>query len=109
LAKEQFDRAIADFDASIRIAPTDPLGYINRTDARIDKGDFDGAVNDYDVVIGLDPTNCEAYTHRGAARRLQGDLVRSLADHDKAIEIDAHAALVSSRCSIVRPSHLSTV
>jgi hypothetical protein len=28
LAKEQFDRAIADFDASIRIAPKDPLGIV---------------------------------------------------------------------------------
>jgi tetratricopeptide (TPR) repeat protein len=89
--KRQFDSAIADFDAVVRLAPNDPRGYINRGDALVSKGEFDGAVNDYDVVIGLDPGNWEAYTHRGEARRLQGDLVRSLADHDKAIALNAKA------------------
>jgi tetratricopeptide (TPR) repeat protein len=53
--KGDHDRAIADYDAAIRLDPKNALPYFNRGFAYQTKGDNDRAIADYDAAIRLDP------------------------------------------------------
>jgi tetratricopeptide (TPR) repeat protein len=49
------ERAIADYDMSIKIDPNYATAYYNRGNARLDAGDKDGAVTDYRQAAKLNP------------------------------------------------------
>jgi tetratricopeptide (TPR) repeat protein len=51
-----YDRAIADYNAAIRLDPKSALAFIGRGDAYTSKGDHDRAVADYNEAVRLDPT-----------------------------------------------------
>jgi tetratricopeptide (TPR) repeat protein len=84
----ELDRAIADFDAAVRLDPNSPDTYINRGIARYRRGDLDRAIADYDEAIRLDPEDAYAYNDRGLALRAKGDLDRAISDHDHAIRLE---------------------
>jgi tetratricopeptide (TPR) repeat protein len=84
----ELDRAIADFDAAIRLDPKSADSHINRGIARYRRGDLDRAIADYDEAIRLEPDDAYAYNDRGLALRAKGDLDRAIADHDHAIRLD---------------------
>ena len=53
--KGDYDRAIKEFDESIRLNPNDAIAHYNRGTAWSNKGDKDRAIKDYDEAIRLDP------------------------------------------------------
>src|SRR5580658_7639195 len=77
--KGQFDRAIADFDQSIKLSPEYAIAFSNRGLVYWDKGDFDRAIKDYDDAIKLKPDLALAYYNRGLAYGSKGQLDRAMA------------------------------
>ncbi len=89
-----YARAIADFDQSIRHAPSNAIAYQDRGVVHHLQGELDRAIADFDRAIDLDPTNAFAFDNRGIAYRDRGDLERAVADFGRAIDLDpfdAHA------------------
>ncbi len=54
-AKGDLDRAIADYDETIRLAPNIAQAFNGRANVYAAKGDLDRAFADYDQAIRLDP------------------------------------------------------
>ncbi len=91
-----FDRAIVDFDESLRLVPKGEsynkraAGIVNnRAHAWRRKGSYDQAIADFGRALGWDPGSSRYYSGRGDIWRLKGDLTRALADQDKAIALGA--------------------
>lgn len=81
------DRAIADYDAALRLKPDSPEAFVNRGVARFDKGQYDLAVADATRAIDLRPDLAEAYNNRALAWYRQGRYDRAQPDFDKTIRL----------------------
>jgi tetratricopeptide (TPR) repeat protein len=88
LGTGEYDRAIADFDASIGIDPQSARTYNNRGTAWYVKGDRDRAFADFDKAIRRDPEYAFAWHNRGEVWKDRGDFNRAIADYGKAISRD---------------------
>ena len=67
VAKNDFDRAIADYTQAIAIDPTES-DYLNSRAAIYEqKSDMTRAMADYDAAIKLDPKSVYAYNNRAPA------------------------------------------
>ena len=92
--RKQYERALIDLDAGIKVDPTYACLFSNRGRAFGFLNELDKAIADYDEAIRLNPNFALAYNNRGDAWRLKGDLERAIADFGAAIRIDtkfAHA------------------
>ena len=85
--KDLFDRAIADFDAALKIDPDHALAFANRAIAYHRKDDYDRAIADYDEAIRLDPEDPDTYRNRGLAFYRKGKYDRTIEDDDRAIKL----------------------
>jgi len=90
----QFNRAIRDFDVTIQLQPS-VTAYMDRAQARLDKGDADGAVVDY--IKSLDYTTDfprselaagvgKIFESRATAKQVKGDFDGAADDYSRAIE-----------------------
>ena len=79
-AQGDVNRAIADYNESMRIDPTYPAAYNNRGNTWYHRGDFDRAIADYNQAIQLDPKDTKAYYNRGMAWEKKRSLQAALAD-----------------------------
>jgi lipoprotein NlpI len=86
--KGDHDRAIADYDAAIRLKPRSADVFFNRGSAWAIKGEPDRAIADYDAAIRLDPKEPTAYGGRAVAWAVKGDYARAIADFDTAIRLN---------------------
>jgi tetratricopeptide (TPR) repeat protein len=86
--KGQFDAALADFDAAIRIDPTFPRAYNNRGLAWAHKNQFDKALADYDEALRLNPSDALPLVNRARAWSMKKEYDKAIADLDQAIRID---------------------
>ena len=93
LAKDDLDRAIADFDEAIRLNPQYSVAFFNRALAYNRKGDRDRAIADYGEAIRLDPRNAAALNNRGVIYKTSGDMERALADLNEAVRVNPEYAL----------------
>ena len=84
----EYDRAIADFDASIRLDPANAWTFNNRGSAWYFRGDPDRAIADFDEAIQRDPAYALAYHNRGEVRKDKGDFNGAIADYGTAIRLD---------------------
>ncbi len=91
-AKGDHDRAIADYDAAIRLSPRNGDAFYNRGGAWGNKGDHDRAIADYDAAISLNPKDPAAYNGRAFERVAKGDYARAISDYDTAIQLDPKSA-----------------
>jgi len=87
-AQGDVNRAVADYNESMRIDPTYPAAYNNRGNTWFHRGDFDRAIADYNQAIQLDPKYGSAYHNRGSAWGNKGDFDRAIADYNQAIRLD---------------------
>ena len=87
--KGDYERAIADYTASIRLQSdwTKPNEYRRRGEIYLEKGDFDKAIADYDWGVRRWPKEYGGYTYRAKAYALMGDYDRAFADFDQALRI----------------------
>ena len=88
LAKKDCDGALADFDAAVRLRPTDPSYHGGRGLVFYScKRDFRQAAAAFTDGIRLSPRNAGAYDIRGTSRRFIGDLDGAIADETMAIQL----------------------
>ncbi len=88
-----YDRAIADYDAALQIAPNNPFTHNSRGIAYRLKGDYDRAIADHDAAIGRGPRNAQFFNNRGVAYRWKGDYDRAIADYSRAIQLNPNYVL----------------
>jgi lipoprotein NlpI len=82
------DRAIADYDQSIKLDPKYAEPYNGRGNAYRSKGDIDRAIADYDQSIKFDPKYAYPLNGRGSAYNDKGDFDRAIADFSQSIKLD---------------------
>ena len=83
--KRDYDRAIADFNQSIKLDPAFALAFGNRANAWSMKKDFKRAIADYTRALSLDPDFPSAFTGRGLVYEEMGDFVRARRDYQAAL------------------------
>jgi len=82
------DRAMADFDAAIRLNPRDAMAFNNRGSVHKMNRDAQRAIADYSEAIRLDRTNAMAFRNRGVLYAGIDDKNRALADFNEAVWLD---------------------
>ena len=87
LNKGDFDRAIEDFKAALKIEPDYPVAknklywaYCNRGNVYMKKKELDSAIADFTEAIKLDLNNYTAYNYRGMAHDMKGESEKAIAD-----------------------------
>lgn len=100
---QQFDLAIEDYSAAIKMDPSQQLAYANRAVAWQRKGNQDRSLQDLDKAVQLAPKDFNSRTSRGVVRINKGDLDGALADLDAAIKMQPnHPRAYESRAAIFR-------
>ena len=79
-SKGEPDRAIADFDTSLKLKPNDAVVHHARAVEYAVKGDFPRAITDLDTAIKLDPKAEGVFFARGRTRFYMGDYARAASD-----------------------------
>lgn len=91
--KGEYDKAIADHNKAIELAPRYAKAYNNRGVDYADK-DYERALADYNKALDLDPKYAMAYVNRGNIyRKKKGDYERTIAEYNKALEVDPKFAM----------------
>jgi tetratricopeptide (TPR) repeat protein len=88
-----FEKAIVEFDTTIRMRPDFAKAYLARGQSYFEKGDHNGAISDYDKAIKLDPSVPDSYVARGDARLALDLWEDAIADYKTATVVDPHSAL----------------
>jgi tetratricopeptide (TPR) repeat protein len=83
------DRAILDYDLSVRLDPSNVKPFIARANAWDDKGNYDRAIADYDAAIRMVPDYPMIYTARGRSYEKKGDVDRARIDYKMALSLPA--------------------
>jgi lipoprotein NlpI len=87
-AKGVHDRAIADYDAALRLNPRYGDAFHSRGNAWSSKGDPDRAIADFDAAIALNPTDAFAHSSRAFERTAKGEYARAITDYDAALRLN---------------------
>jgi tetratricopeptide (TPR) repeat protein len=91
-AKEDNDRAIADYSEAIRLDPTLYPPLINRGLIYFDNNDYGRAIADFSEAIRLNPKQALGFFNRGYVYAIQADTDRAIADLNEAIRLDSNYA-----------------
>jgi len=83
-----YNGAISDFTAAIRIKPDFFFTYFQRAYVKDKLKDYYGAISDYSKAIELDPDDADTYFNRGIAKANLKDYYGAISDYSKAIELD---------------------
>lgn len=93
LANKDYDLAIADFNAAIRLDPKLAAAFNKRGVAYYEKHDYDRAIADHTEAIRLDPKYSDAFVQRGMAYAYgKKDSDRGIEDFSEAIRLDSKSA-----------------
>jgi tetratricopeptide (TPR) repeat protein len=93
------DRAIEDFDQSIKLDPAYAKPFNNRGVAYLRKGEYDLAIKDLDQAIGLNPNYGGAFANRAQAYLKTDNYDRAARDYDAAIRLQPNLeAAWNGRC-----------
>src|SRR6266436_3302438 len=104
LNDRNYDRAIDDYNETIRLDPKYATGYYNRGLVYLRKGRLDSAIEDFDAAIRLNPKYTSAFVNRALAyqEKAQWDFNaylaegvyedRAIQDLDEAIRLDPNNA-----------------
>ena len=83
----EYEAAIPDYDAAIRINPNEVDVYYNRGTASFHLGRYEDAIADFDEAVNLKRDYASAYNNRGLAKEGLGRYEDAIADFDEAIRI----------------------
>lgn len=89
--KGDYDRAIADHTAALKLDSKVRLANYYRGKAYSHKGEFDLAIADFDAAAKLRDDDPVVYHARGIELAVKGDYARAIADFDKALQLDPKA------------------
>ena len=88
LRKGEAERAIADYDATLKLDPGDVVALNRRGEAYSHKADFDRALADYDEAVRLNPRYPLAFRNRARIHFYRGDFAAAAEDFRTAEPID---------------------
>ena len=98
-AKGDYDRAIQDFDKSIKLDPAYAKPLNNRGAAYLRKGEFDLAIASFDEAIKLKSNYGGAFANRAGAYLKKNEYDRAARDYDEAVRLEPNRASVwAGRC-----------
>ena len=97
-----YESALADMDAAIRLQPKYAGFFINRAYLRYMTDDFNGAFADYDYAVQLEPENTMALFNRGMLRAEVHDNNKAEADFTHVLEINPNDYKALYNRSIIR-------
>ncbi len=83
LRRRDYDGAISDFTAALRLKPDSPSAYFRRAQAEVAIGEYQAAIADYTSAIRLKPLDTSIYYARSIARMKMGDSLGAVEDADK--------------------------
>ncbi len=96
--KQEYDKAIADFNEALRLDPKDANAHSALDLARHKKGKFDKAIATSEKAVRLDPKHAVTYYKRGIARQTRGEFDKAPADFNQALRFDLqHAGAYAAR------------
>jgi lipoprotein NlpI len=87
-AKNDYDRAIADYDAALRLDPKLTDAMHNRGIAWAHKGNPERAIAEFDAALKINPKDAGVLHSRAVELTVQGDYARALADYDAVLRLD---------------------
>ncbi len=90
LNDKQYDRAIAEYDRAIRIAPDDVHAHIARAAAYYYTAAYTKALQDWGIVIRLTPHSAAAYGNRAWTYCQLGQPDKGLVDARRALALKAY-------------------
>jgi tetratricopeptide (TPR) repeat protein len=82
-----YQRALADYEQAVALAPGEALYYVNRGTARGNLGDLSQAMSDFNEALALRHEFPEALYTRALAFLKTGDHARALADAERAVRL----------------------
>lgn len=91
VAKGDYDRAIADHTAALKLFAKVSNGNYYRGTAWSHKGEFEQAIADFDLAAKLKPDDPVVFHARGIELAVKGDYARAIADFDNALQLDGKA------------------
>jgi tetratricopeptide (TPR) repeat protein len=94
--KGDFDRAIADADARLRLTPADANAFRERASFWLMKRDYVRAIRDAEDAVRLGPKEEDHWNVLGFSKHQAGDYDGAIAAFDRAIKINPKAAGVYS-------------
>ena len=97
LGRNQYHRALADYDEVIRLNPENVKAYSWRAFVHDLQGQYERAIADMDQIIRAQPDDEKALSNRGLVYEHKGDHDRAIADYSKAIRIVSGDAPTSYR------------
>jgi len=98
-ATGNYDRAIQDFDQSIKLDPTYAKPFNNRGVAYLKKGEYDFAIKNLDDAIRLNPNYAQAFANRAETYEKKSEYERAARDYDEAIRLEPDLkAIWNGRC-----------
>lgn len=87
--KDNFERAVADFDAAIKTDPKALPAYYELRGLSLSKmGEYGRAIADFDYLLRINPQNKSILLERGTAYGLAGEYGRAIADFDAVIKLE---------------------
>jgi tetratricopeptide (TPR) repeat protein len=87
-AANEKDRALADYEAAIRVDPNNPALFRDRGILWRRNGDLDRALVDFDRAIRMGFSDAAAYNERGLVWYEKKSLDRAIADFNQALKIN---------------------
>jgi tetratricopeptide (TPR) repeat protein len=88
LNRKDYDRAVTDYNESIRLDPKVADAYAGRGRAWRLKEDYDRALTDLDAAIRLNPKDANAHDDRGMVWHLKNEFDRAIVDFSEALRLD---------------------
>ena len=82
------DKALADYDATIRLYPRWADAYANRGDLLYALGKYDLALKDFDTALQFGPESALAHNGRGVIYHLRGQYQQALTEYSRAIALE---------------------
>jgi lipoprotein NlpI len=87
-SKAEFEAAIADLTAALKIDPKNPATLADRGAVYDALGEYDLSVADYDRAAKLRPAWAALIDNRGNAYAMLGDYDKAIADHTRSLALD---------------------
>jgi tetratricopeptide (TPR) repeat protein len=81
------ERALSDFNISIKMNPTSAKVFTNRANIYGLKNQFELSLQDYTSAIALDSTDAEVYANRGVTYSIMQQYDNAIADYTKAMSM----------------------